>query len=149
MNRKYNILLWLVAILLAISPVIVYYVTLRSFDFAKNSNDFGIFGDYIGGTVGTIVGIISIYLLYITYSSQVRFARKQDVSVKRQQFESTFFCLLAQQQMLRENLQGQIGNERLQGIAYLTKLREELSDALSCLNYRQDEISSKNKTMLK
>lgn len=51
--------------------------------------------------------------------------------------------------MLRENLQGQIGNERLQGIAYLTKLREELSDALSCLNYRQDEISSKNKTMLK
>lgn len=149
MNRKYIILLWLVAILLAISPVVVYYLTLRSFDFAKTSNDFGIFGDYIGGTVGTIVGIISIYLLYITYTSQVRFARKQDVSAKRQQFESTFFCLLSQQQMLRENLQGQIGNERLQGIAYLTKLREELSDALSCLNYRQDEISSKNKTMLK
>lgn len=149
MNRKYNILLWLVAVLLAISPVVVYYVTLRSFDFAKSSNDFGIFGDYIGGTVGTIVGIISIYLLYVTYTSQVRFARKQDVSTKRQQFESTFFCLLAQQQMLREKLQGQIGNERLQGIAYLTKLKEELSDALSCLNYRQDEISSKNKTMLK
>lgn len=149
MNRKYNILLWLVAILLAISPVVVYYVTLRSFDFAKSSNDFGIFGDYIGGTVGTIVGIISIYLLYITYTSQVRFARKQDASTKRQQFESTFFCLLTQQQMLRENLQGQIGNERLQGIAYLTKLKEDLSDALSCLNYRQDEISSKNKTMLK
>ena len=91
MNRKYNILLWLVAILLAISPVVVYYVTLRSFDFAKSSNDFGIFGDYIGGTVGTIVGIISIYLLYITYTSQVRFARKQDASTKRQQFESTFF----------------------------------------------------------
>ena len=51
--------------------------------------------------------------------------------------------------MLRENLQGQIGNERLQGIAYLTKLKEDLTDALSCLNYRQDEISSKNKTMLK
>ena len=73
MNRKYNILLWLVAILLAISPVVVYYVTLRSFDFAKSSNDFGIFGDYIGGTVGTIVGIISIYLLYVYHHYSVRF----------------------------------------------------------------------------
>ena len=149
MNRIINILLWLVAILLAILPLVVYYVTLRSVDFAESSNDFGIFGDYIGGTVGTIVGIISIYLLYITYTSQVRFARKQDAGAKRQQFESTFFCLLSQQQLLREHLQGEIGNERLQGIAYLTKLREELSDALSCLNYRQDEFSSKNKTMLK
>lgn len=95
MNRTINILLWLVAILLAISPVVVYYITLRSVDFAESSNDFGIFGDYIGGTVGTIVGIISIYLLYITYTSQVRFARKQDVVAKRQQFESTFFvCCL-------------------------------------------------------
>lgn len=47
MNRIINILLWLVAILLAILPLVVYYVTLRSVDFAESSNDFGIFGDYV------------------------------------------------------------------------------------------------------
>lgn len=101
MKAIFNSILLLFVVLLAISPIIVYGITLCEFGFAETSSDFAVFGDYIGGTVGTIVGAISIYLVYITYTSQVKFARKQDEAMKRQQFETTFFSMLEQQQIIR------------------------------------------------
>lgn len=149
MKQNFKVLFWIIAIILVIAPIVIYSFTLSADGFAESSGDFGIFGDYIGGTVGTIVGIISIFLLYITYTSQVEFARKQDKSAKRLQFESTFFNMLEQQQMLREQLGGKIGNESYLGLSYLERLREELSDALSNLNYRMDEVTVENKILLK
>lgn len=149
MKQNSNLILWSIAIVLAVSPIIVYSITLSSSGFADSAGDFGTFGDYIGGTVGTIVGIISIYLLYKTYTSQVLFARNQDVVAKRQQFESTFFNLLEQQQCLREQLECEIGEEHYQSFSYLKRMRENLSDSLSCLNYRIDEVTVENKILLK
>ena len=149
MKAIFKSILLLFVVLLAISPIIVYCITLRRFGFAESSSDFGIFGDYIGGTIGTIVGAISIYLVYITYTSQVKFARKQDEAMKRQQFETTFFSLLEQQQIIRSQLKGIIGDETYEGILYLQVLKSQLEDALSELNYIQDEVTEDNKVMLK
>lgn len=149
MRPIYKAIIWIVAILFAISPIIVYGITLYKLGFAESSSDFGVFGDYIGGTVGTIVGIISIILVYITYTSQVNFARKQDAFVKRQQFETTYFSLLEQQQMIRSQLKGKIGDTTYEGVLYLQCLKSELADALSELNYIQDEVIEDNKVMLK
>lgn len=104
MKQNIRILFLALALVIVIIPIIIYCITLRAEEFAESSGDFGIFGDYIGGTVGTVVGIISVFLLYETYTSQVRFARKQDAVAKLQQFETTFFNLLEQQQMLSEQL---------------------------------------------
>ena len=145
MKAIFNSILLLFVVLLAISPIIVYCITLCEFGFAETSSDFAVFGDYIGGTVGTIVGAISIYLVYITYASQVKFARKQDEAMKRQQFETTFFSMLEQQQIIRSQLKGIIG----EGILYLQGLKSQLEDALSELNYIQDEVTEDNKVMLK
>lgn len=149
MKQIYNAFIWLAAILFAISPIIVYCLVLHKTDFAETSGDFGIFGDYVGGTVGTIVGVISIYLVYVTYTSQVKFARKQDEAMKRQQFETTYFGLLEQQQMIRSQLKGTVGNEVYEGILYLQVLKSQLSDALSELNYIQDQVTEENKVMMK
>lgn len=149
MKPIFKVLICIVAILFVVSPLIVYCLTLHNEDFAEKSSDFGIFGDYIGGTVGTIIGAISIYLVYITYTSQVKFARRQDESMKRQQFETTYFSLLEQQQMIRSQLKGTIGDETYEGIFYLQNLKLQLSDALSELNYIQNEITEDNKVMLK
>lgn len=149
MKQSIKILFGAIALVLFLLPIIIYCITLRADEFAESSGDFGVFGDYVGGTVGTVVGIISIFLLYETYTSQVRFARKQDAVAKFQQFEATFFNLLEQQQMLREQLRGVIGDNEFQGLSYLKRLREDLSDALSCLNYRVDEITVDNKVLLK
>lgn len=139
----------MLVILLTISPIIVYCITLRKLEFAGSSGDFGVFGDYIGGTIGTIVGSISIYLVYITYISQVKFARSQAEAMKRQQFETTYFSLLEQQQMIRSNLKGNIGEGIYEGTIYLQCLKIQLVDALSELNYIQDEVTEDNKVMLK
>lgn len=149
MKAIFKSIVLLFVVLLAISPIIVYCITLRRFGFAESSSDFGIFGDYIGGTIGTIVGAIGIYLVYITYTSQVKFARKQDEAMKRQQFETTFFSLLEQQQIIRSQLKGIIGDETYEGILYLQGLKSQLEDALSELNYIQDEVTEDNKVMLK
>lgn len=149
MKPIFKVLICIVAILFVVSPLIVYCLTLQNEDFAEKSSDFGVFGDYIGGTVGTIIGSISIFLVYITYTSQVKFARRQDESMKRQQFETTYFSLLEQQQMIRSQLKGTIGDETYEGILYLQNLKLQLSDALSELNYIQDEITEGNKIMLK
>lgn len=141
--------LWTVVILFTISPIIIYSIALRNHVFAESSEDFGVFGDYIGGTLGTIVGAISIFLVYITYTSQVKFARKQDESMKRQQFETTYFSLLEQQQIIRSQLKGKIGDDTYDGILFLQGLKSQLADAISELNYIQDEISENNKIMLK
>ncbi len=149
MKAIFKSILLLFVVLLAISPIIVYCITLHRSGFAESSSDFGVFGDYIGGTIGTIVGAISIYLVYITYISQVKFARKQDEAMKRQQFETTFFSLLEQQQIIRSQLKGIIGDETYEGILYLQGLKSQLEDALSELNYIQDEVTEDNKVMLK
>ena len=149
MKAIFKSILLLFVVLLAISPIIVYCITLCEFGFAETSSDFAVFGDYIGGTVGTIVGAISIYLVYITYTSQVKFARKQDEAMKRQQFETTFFSMLEQQQIIRSQLKGIIGDKTYEGILYLQGLKSQLEDALSELNYIQDEVTEDNKVMLK
>lgn len=149
MKPRCKLFICSLVVLLTISPIIVYCITLRKFDFAESSEDFGIFGDYVGGTIGSIVGAISIYLVYITYTSQVKFTRSQDEAMKRQQFETTYFSLLEQQQMIRSQLKGNIGNETYEGILYLQCLKSQLVDALSELNYIQDEVTEDNKVMLK
>lgn len=149
MKPVFKSIIWVIVILLTISPIIVYCITLRKIDFAESPGDFGVFGDYIGGTIGSIVGAISIYLVYITYTSQVKFARKQDEAMKRQQFETTYFSLLEQQQMIRSQLKGKIGDDTFEGILYLQGLKTQLVDALSELNYIQDEVIEDNKVMLK
>ena len=79
----------------------------------------------------------------------MKFARKQDEAIKRQQFETTFFNLLEQQQIIRSQLKGIIGDETYEGILYLQGLKSQLEDALSELNYIQDEVTEDNKVMLK
>lgn len=149
MNRICKYIFWPLVVLLTLSPIIVYCITLRKIGFAVSSGDFGVFGDYVGGTIGTIVGTISIYLVYITYTSQVRFARSQDEAIKRQQFETTYFSLLEQQQKIRSHLKGNIGDDTYEGTVYLQRLKLQLVDALSELNYIQDEVTEENKVMLK
>ena len=62
----------IIALILAIlGSIIVYVVTLAKLPLAQESADFGTFGDYVGGFVGTLVGLISIIFLYRTYKIQI------------------------------------------------------------------------------
>lgn len=82
----------LILVLAIIGSIIAYIVTLAKLPFAQKSSDFGTFGDYVGGIVGTIVGLISIIFLYRTYRIQLDISAKQELKQQSQQFESAFFC---------------------------------------------------------
>lgn len=56
--------------------------------------DWGTFGDFIGGTLNPIIGLISVLLLFGTWRLTSNTYRSTDVALKSQQFDSWFFNLL-------------------------------------------------------
>jgi len=55
---------------------------------------FGQFGDFIGGIVGALLGIMSVILLYNTLMVSKQQIRMQQIEYQKQQIESRFFELL-------------------------------------------------------
>jgi hypothetical protein len=56
-------------ILLVISAIILYFRVFND-NLSKNQTDWGLFGDYIGGVVGTISTLIAFVYVYKTYKLQ-------------------------------------------------------------------------------
>ncbi len=71
-----------------------YFFQFRNYSLSSNSDDWGNFGSYFAGGLGTILGFANLFLLYYTYNSQRKIGNQQ-------QFESTFFELLKNH---RENI---------------------------------------------
>lgn len=55
---------------------------------------FGQYGDVLGGVVGTLLGFLTVYLLYLTYTSQKTELAETRVALKAQKMDSAFFNLL-------------------------------------------------------
>lgn len=90
-------------IVLALSCLVflaIYFFQFRNYDLSNNSDDWGNFGSYFAGGLGTILGFANLLLIYYTYNNQRRLNN-------RQQFESTFFELLKNH---RENIINAIDN---------------------------------------
>lgn len=98
----------IILVLAIIGSIIAYIATLAKLPFAQNSADFGTFGDYVGGLIGTLVGLISIIFLYRTYKIQLDISAKQELKQQSQQFESAFFALLLQQRDILQNIKGSL-----------------------------------------
>lgn len=145
----------IIALILAIlGSVIVYVVTLAKLPFAQESADFGTFGDYVGGFVGTLVGLISIIFLYRTYKIQIDISSKQELKQQSQQFESAFFALLLQQRDILQNIKGDFinndGTHRVEaGPKFMNILREELAMRLLELSYEPDLLVPEKINVLK
>lgn len=65
-------------------------------------NDYGSFGDFVGGIAATYFSGFAVYLLYVTYNSQKEelaatrdIMSKQNSVLVKQQFDNTFFNLLS------------------------------------------------------
>lgn len=94
-------------------------------------NDYGNLGSFIAGVTAPCISIAAFILLYLTYKSQKReleatqkVLEKQDSTLRKQQFESTFFHLLESHKKLVEN----IGTPKDKGIQYFRKIHYDLKD---------------------
>jgi len=117
--RKNGQVIWITIFIIPIAILIPYWITFFKFENWSLSlclNDWYLFAGYIGGTIGSISGLISVTLLYITLNNQ-----------RTQQFESTFFNLLSTQRDIVKYIKGDIeDNVRVyityEGIAYINIL---------------------------
>ncbi len=118
------------AALILILCFFVYKVVSLYFDnfsggFSPKNDDWGTFGDYVGGILNPVFGLLSFSALLITISMQAKelreareqFSRSADAQEKsekvlkiqaatliKQQFESTFFSLLEQHNNALESI---------------------------------------------
>lgn len=95
-------------ILLCYYAVRYYYLQFHANGISNKTGDWGLFGDYIGGFVGTSLTFFSIILIYATYKNQVS-------SSLIQQFETTFFNLLQNQREILKSLKGKVSTDDLAG----------------------------------
>ncbi|WP_281299009.1 putative phage abortive infection protein [Flavobacterium limnophilum] len=65
---------------------------------------YGYFGSYVGGVLGTIIGFVTLFFVYITYTSQRKELKLQRELIAQQQFESTFFNMLNVHRELKNDL---------------------------------------------
>lgn len=117
-----TVIVWITTLLmlsLIIVSLVAYLFRFYDYGLSFDSTDFGIFGDYVGGVIGTIVAIYGAFYVYQTY-------RQQENQSTLQQFENTFFQLLSQQRDIIKNLKGKIGTKDYLGYEYLHALHEEL-----------------------
>lgn len=67
--------------------IIMYYCKFHKYPLSDSTANWGTFGDYIGGTVGSIFSLISVLLLYYTFKDQIR-------NSKIQRFENKYYELI-------------------------------------------------------
>ncbi len=99
--KKYWVSLFIIfGIGISILSIWLYYNTFKSFKgLAFDTDTWGTFGDYIGGILGTILSLMTVVLIYLTYKNQVS-------TTLLQQFETTFFNLLQNQREILKSLSG-------------------------------------------
>jgi hypothetical protein len=104
---KKHIIEFTIGICLLISggAVFFYVEHFRHLQISNSTSDWGTFGDYIAGIVGTIFSFASLVLIFLT------FKRQQETSVL-QQFETTFFNLLNTQREMMKSVSGHFPNHQ-------------------------------------
>jgi len=87
--------------------ILVFTIKTPFNDWSFNADPelFGLYGNFIGGFVGTLFSLVAVFFLYKTLIAQQETLNSQDIAIKNQQenyeiirFETTFFNLLKTQQ---------------------------------------------------
>lgn len=89
--------------IICFTSLLLYVTQFGQNGLSENTDNWGTFGEYIGGVLGTILAFFSVILIYATYKNQ----RENSLL---QQFESTFFSLLLNQREILKSLKGNFGN---------------------------------------
>lgn len=141
---------WLVAII-SLTCLAFYVVNFWDNEISGDPEYFGVFGDYVGGVINCAVGIISVVFIYKAYVAQVEMNRKQDELLRRQQFESTFFNMLAtQREILNEiSIVYSSTTETQKGLNAVTLLRNNIELELDTELNGSKLLSKEHKLELK
>lgn len=157
---------------IAIYALIIGVLTILIFSLRKPFNDwsfnadpilFGLYGDFLGGFVGTIFSLVAVFLLYETLKAQQNTIRNQEESLNHQKisseierFETTFFNLLRTQQEIANGIKSHfwylnknltVVNSSLVGREFFAYSKNELKKIWECIekdeymgSYNEDDV---------
>lgn len=107
-------------------PIGFYYYNFVSTGISQNTANWGAFGDFIGGVIGTIFNLIGVFLIYWTF-------KRQESNSNLQQFETTFFNMLTNQRDITKQLSSSKNFPKMDGAEFLSYFSENLKkDIESC-----------------
>lgn len=142
MKTWHKVVFWVVVVLTMIALVGVYIWRLFDLQFANTPDAFGLFGDYVGGVLGAFTGLVSVVFLYFTYKKQLEIFLNQKKRSETQQFEQTFFHLLDNFIVLRQQLNNKA--ERTEGLAYLRSVRLLIEKYIDAICNQPDAFNDLN-----
>ncbi len=109
------------AFVVSFLAILIFVVRLYKLQFADKPDAFGFFGDYVGGVIGALTGLISIVFLFITYQKQIEIFNEQQRQTELHQFEENFFHLLENFRSILPRLKNK--SERTEGYDYMRSVR--------------------------
>ncbi|AJH61210.1 hypothetical protein bcere0016_40670 [Bacillus cereus 95/8201] len=127
--------------LAAVSPFYFYY-RYKGYGDYTGLAALGPVGDFVGGTTVTFFTAASVFLLIATNIMQreeLKASREEaqitNETMKRQQFETTFFNMLSLHHQIVKDIQISVHDERIHGRAAIVELKEILEDKLGKADY--------------
>ncbi|MFY1865615.1 putative phage abortive infection protein [Achromobacter xylosoxidans] len=123
-TKRTIILIAVTSVFPLITACAAFFFYRRRFDgeFSRLQGDWGAFGDFMGGMINPVAGLVTIVLLVLTLRSQQDELSQQRTQIERQAFEQTFFTWLTGYRQAVENLVFTDTNERFTGILALQKI---------------------------
>ncbi|MFY3196785.1 putative phage abortive infection protein [Achromobacter xylosoxidans] len=107
----------------AITAMGVFVYKFHGRSLSSETGDWGTFGDFLGGIVNPVAGLVTIVLLVLTLRSQQDELEEQRSQIARQAFEQTFFTWLSSYTDAVASLE--LGPEKfLTGVHALAKMIE-------------------------
>lgn len=129
MKRLHNYFFWFVIGLSTAALIVVYVWRLWKLQFATTPDAFGLFGDYVGGVLGGLTGLVSVMFLYITYQKQNDIFNQQKQQAELQQFEQNFFRLLDDYKSILPRLKNK--SDKTEGYEYIHSIRQLLEESIA------------------
>lgn len=150
-RQNSNRVIWaiLIALLIMIGSLFFYFYTFYG-SLSLLHDNWGYFGDYVGGVTGTLVAALAVFLIYLTYRLQQEELEKTNVALttqneqlKIQQFQNVFFNLLERKdQIVNEiemveytvTIEGSDQREKVKGIAAIRIMNDRFRNKEQDLN---------------
>jgi hypothetical protein len=89
---------WVIPLLILIGCIAAtlgpYYYFFEAQAISNSSNDWGVFGDYVGGVLGVLISGVAVFLIWNTYTLQKEELKKTSESLDFQNTTQTFFKLI-------------------------------------------------------